>query len=101
MVFHAVNRLILAAVEPVFDALEQQVEGALAVAEGVVVHGRELDALIARGRDVVKPAEAEILRHAVALALQRVEHAEGHHVIDGDDAGDLVVAQTFVGQLHA
>ena len=71
------------------------------MAEGVVVHGRELDALIARGRDVVKPAEAEILRHAVALALQRVEHAEGHHVVDGDDAGDLVVAQAFIGQLHS
>ena len=37
----------------------------------------------------------------VTVALQRVEHAEGHHVIDGDDAGDLVVAQAFVGQLHA
>ena len=100
-VFHAVDRLILPIVRPALNALEQQVEGALAVVECVVFHTCELDALIARARDVIKAAETEILRHAVALAHERVEHAVGHHVIDGDDAGDLVVAQTFIGQLHA
>ena len=43
----------------------------------------------------------DMVAFGVLDALQRVEHAEGHHVIDGDDAGDLVVAQAFVGQLHA
>ena len=59
-------------------------------------HGEEL-----RGKDVVEPAHAVVLRNPAPFGADGVEHAVGHHVVDRHEGRDAPLAEAFAGQLEA
>ena len=80
----------------------ENVEGVSAFFFNVVLHGGEADVPEPGDGKVVEAAHAVVFRDFQALLLKRVEHAVGHKIVDGDNAGNAVVAlQAFHGEFVA
>ena len=101
-VFYMGNRSEFAVMLIAGDFLLQQLEGALAALGERVVNRREADAVQLRGEDVIKAAQADILRYTQAFVDDCVIGTVAEHVVDGDNSGGFrCLLQTFAGKLIA